>query len=414
MKEFSGPQRGNGRVTATIGIIFAVYIAVNYGLAIDLFSMVVSDMKKDMGFDYTVVGLMSAFTRGGFLTASLISIFIIPRLGDGRTVFVSLLTCIACFWGMAATDNVWVMGSLMTLMGAAAATIYIPMVGIVGRFVDGKYHGRLLGLICGGQSVGVMGASLLVPFCVNHYSWRWAWVGVGVFGLVVALVSFCFLKPLGVFGGNGEGGGHGKAAPVETGALMTRATLLVLAIYCLSAFSCNPFQTYLSSYLRDELGFSVDMAARVWSCIALPGLGAGVVMGWLADRLSVGFSLVVAYVAIFLATLILLLWPTPVLLMPAGILFGLAFYSIFGLIPAYISKTHSPAAGVKVFALANILHGMGGMGGNFLGGWFKESMGTFQWLYGIVLGVMVVLVILALALPRESGTVTDEALDAGS
>lgn len=392
-----------GGITITISIAFAVYIAVNYGFAIDLFSMVVSDMRHDIGFSYTAVGTVSAFVRGGFLAASLLSMFIIPVIGAGRLVVLSVAVCTICFWGMAFAGNVWVIGGIMTLIGACAATVYIPMVEVVGRFVGKAYHGRVIGFICGGQSLGVMGASLMVPYFVTHHTWRWAWMAVGLIALALLAATCPALRRIGVFA-PGAGKTHFKeeSGPDRVRITLTPGTLLVLALYFLSAFSFNPFQTYLSPYFRDELGFTVETAATVWSCIALPGVVAGLLMGYVADRINTGFSLIVAYAATLTATLILLVLPHTPLLIPAGLLFGLAFYSVFGLIPAYISKVNPPKTAVKIFALANIAHGAGGISGNFIGGWLKDATQTFQWLYWLIAATLMLLILLSRFLPGES------------
>ena len=260
-----------GATTITISIIFAAFIAINYGFAIDLFSMVVSDMRHDIGFNYTVMGTVSAFTRGGFLAASFLSMFMIPAIGAGRLVFLSVAVCSLCFWGMAVADNVWLVGGLMTLIGACAATVYIPMVEVVGNFIHKEYHGRVIGFICGGQSIGVMGASVMVPYFVTHHTWRWTWVAVGIITLAVLVLTYPVLRKTGVFtnvsarGPAGNGERNNQAISQSPGILMilTPGTLLVLTLYLLSAFAFNPFQTYLSPYFRDELGLSVEATATI-------------------------------------------------------------------------------------------------------------------------------------------------------
>ena len=399
------PGFGLGISGLTISIIFAAYIAVNYGFAIDLFSMVVPDMKKDLGLSYTTVGNISACVRGGFLAASLLTMYLVQWVGAGRLVYLSVAICTACFWGLTLANSAWVVGSLMTLIGACAASVYIPMVGVVGRFVAKKYHGRVIGFICGGQSLGVIGASWLVPYAITHHTWRQAWTTVGIIGVATLVLTCLPLWKIRVFestpesdeSGTAEGASLGK----EAGVPWAKGTYLILILYFLSAFSFNPFQTYLSPYLRGELGFSVEAAAGVWSLIALPGVVSGLFMGYLADRLGISVSLVVAYGATLVATLILLLAPHSHAMALGSLLFGIAFYSIFGLIPAYISKVNSPAVAVKVFALANIAHGAGGISGNFFGGRSKDILGTFQWLYALIAMVLVGLIILSLILPKE-------------
>jgi predicted MFS family arabinose efflux permease len=396
----------NRGATFAITIAFACYIGVNYGFGIDLFSMVISDMKKEIGFDYTVVGTMAACARGGFLLASIVSVLIAPLIGSGRLIILSVVVCTACFWVMAFAGNVWLIGVLLTIMGMCAASVYIPMVEIIGRFIQFKYQARVTGLISGGQSFGVIGASLMVPYFVTHQTWRSVWIMAGFTALNVAIASFLALNKVGVFDSHLSDGlrrRSGSGSSLSCGqSVLTRAAVLVYALYFMSAFACNPFQTYLSAYLRDELGFTVNLAATVWACIGFPGIISGFAMGFAADHFGIRFSLIIAYLSILCATLILLIHLHPSLFTLAGILFGLAFYSIFGLVPAYICKTNTPPMAVNVFAIANIVHGAGGISGNFLGGWFKDTMNSFQWLYGVIAIAALILILLTIFLPSEN------------
>ena len=75
----------------------------------------------------------------------------------------------------------------------------------------------------------------------------------------------------------------------------------------------------------------------------------------------------------------------PLLLFALSAAFGLAFYAIFGLLPAFISKEYDGPATSIVFAFGNIALGLGALTGNYIGGWLKDITGTFYWIYLIVL-----------------------------
>lgn len=404
----SHAERPNqGRIILVISIAFASYIAISYGFAIDLFSMVVPDIRQDLQFSYTAVGVISASTRAGFLGASLLCIVFFSRLCAGKVVLGSVIICMGCFLWIATAHNVWLVGIAMTIIGGCAATVYIPMVEIVGQYIPKKYHGRVIGFICGGQSLGVMGSSFIVPYTVSHHSWRWAWISVFAITLFSVGISVLFLKPIGVF--SAVKSKSVKDTPEKISVLgdlkgiITRGTIIILALYFFSAFSYNPFQTYLSAFLREELYLMVSTAGFVWTCIAIPGIISGLLLGWIADRFGTATSLVIAYTATIIATLLFLhFYSSSVFLSISGLLFGLAYYSIFGLIPSYISKVHRPELAAKVFAIANVLHGVGGISGNFLGGWIKDKSGTFWWLYLLIIGVLVCLIVISFMLPKEN------------
>jgi predicted MFS family arabinose efflux permease len=162
-----------------------------------------------------------------------------------------------------------------------------------------------------------------------------------------------------------------------------------------------PFQNYLSPFLREELGMSVEFAATVWGAIGLIGMFSGFAVGGLSDRIGIKLSLLGCYTCIALASFILVAVPVGILPIAAGILFAIAFYPVFGLVPAYVSKISEGKTATRVFAVANVTQGLGGMVGNYAAGTIKTTFGTFQPIYLSIILVSVVLCVMSLLLPKE-------------
>ncbi|TIL84244.1 MAG: MFS transporter [Mesorhizobium sp.] len=85
----------------------------------------------------------------------------------------------------------------------------------------------------------------------------------------------------------------------------------------------------------------------------------------------------------------------------AAICFGLAFYAVYGLIPASISKAATPENATSIFAIANVFLGFGTTFANFTGGYLQNSVGSFQAIYFAVAGVAALAICLTLILPAE-------------
>jgi MFS family permease len=111
--------------------------------------------------------------------------------------------------------------------------------------------------------------------------------------------------------------------------------------------------------------------------------------------------MLLVYFNVALAALIFVVHPVGYWPLLAGILFAIAFYPIFGLIPAYVSKMASTAAlAVTIFGVANIMQGVGGMIGNYCAGLMASTSGTFVGVYGAIVAVAVLLGVLTLRLPK--------------
>lgn len=172
----------------------------------------------------------------------------------------------------------------------------------------------------------------------------------------------------------------------------------------LNGLSCVPFQTYLSPFLQIEAGHSTELAARIWRIIAVVGMVGGFAVGALADRITIRLAMAATFLILALACLALVSGggeEQTICLYLAAVAFGIAFYAIFGLVPAYIGHAFGPRNAALVFAFGNIARGIGGTVGNILGGVLKEVTGSFVPIYMIMLGAALFSVGLSLAVPSE-------------
>jgi predicted MFS family arabinose efflux permease len=156
----------------------------------------------------------------------------------------------------------------------------------------------------------------------------------------------------------------------------------------LIVFATFPFQTYLSSYLRTELGFDVQFSAQVWAVIGFVGMFAGLSVGRLSDRTGLRAAMLLVYGCVVTAALIVVIHPSGYWPLVAAGLFSTAFYPIFGLIPTYVSKLASSSAmAVSIFGVANVLQGSGGMLGNYGAGLSANHSGSFAGVYATISGM---------------------------
>ena len=387
----------------SLALILTSFVAATYGFGFYLFSVIVSDIRADLGFNYSTVGLITASGQIGFLLFSFLGSLATPILGGSQVVLGSALLCGICLTALSSASNVWQVATLLTILGGCAASVYVPMVELVGRVVDFQNRGKVLGLISSGTSYGVFINGLTVPFFVTHLNWRYLWLFVGCLTLLAVVISFFAFSKLGLFKSLYEGGSKDNSGKAESlwKASLSEATLLIWILTFLNGFSLMPFQNYLAPYLREELNFSVSTTSQVWTLIGFIGMGAGFLIGALSDRIGIQRSLFLSYVFILVAAMILNIAPNSWSVLISGFCFAMAFYPIFGLIPAYLSKSSEIRNPTLVFGVANITLGLGGMLGNFLGGRSITLTGTFIWIYIAVSSVALISLFLVSFLQDE-------------
>ncbi|NUP18695.1 MAG: MFS transporter [Streptomyces sp.] len=403
-------QTHRSRIVAgfVITALLTSFVAATYGFGFYLFAQIVTDMRGDLGFGYTVVGTVTAAGQLGFLVFALLGTWLSTRVGGGQVTIGSAVLCGLCLVAIPMTDSIIVIGALLTIMGGTAASVYVPLVEIVGRVIDYEHRGKVLGLISSGTSYGVFVNSLLVPSFVGAGNWRGLWYCVGLGTLTAtAIAAFAFYR-VGLFraestpgDGAAEEAGRDNSARAGWRMVLVRWVVIVWVMKFLNGFACMPFQNYLSPYLREGLGFDIGFAAQVWGIIGIIGMFAGFAVGWLSDRIGVRTTMVLCYGMFFVSAALLVLAPVGYVPLVSGILFALAFYPIYGLVPAYVSKSASGAAATVIFGVTNVTQGLGGIVGNYTAGLLKSWTGDFMWYYVVIAVTTVVLGALTLQLPRE-------------
>ena len=133
---------------------------------------------------------------------------------------------------------------------------------------------------------------------------------------------------------------------------------------------------------------------------------SGFLMGALADRITIRRGMIVTCLVLGVAALAIMFGETGglrfLLIYVAAAAFGLSFYAIFGLVPAYISHLFSDGNAALVFAFGNVALGVGGMVGNLVGGYSKEFSGSFDVLYLMILVAALLSAVIAMVLPGEA------------
>jgi predicted MFS family arabinose efflux permease len=397
------------RVNGLIVLLLTGLVAATYGFGIYLFAQLVPDMRASLGFDIAYVGTITAAGQAGFLASALLAAWLTPRVGGGWVIFASGAVCGLALLLMPLAQNIVQIGALLTVLAGTAATVFVPMVDVISRAVPYQYRGMAMGLVSSGTSYGVFINSLLVPLYAPQGEWRTVWWIVGMLTVVLASGVFLVFKRGRLLVRGRDDAGPGKRVLREA---LQGWVYKVWSMNFLIGFSTFPFQNYLSSYLRTELGFGVEYTAQIWAGIGFVGMFSGLALGALSDRIGLRAAMLLVYACVASAAVILVVAPSGYWPLVAGLVFALAFYPIFGLIPAYVSKMAASAAlAVTIFGIANIMQGVGGMLGNYCAGVLASLSGSFVAVYAVIAGVAVLLAGLTLCLPNERNGRRDAASD---
>lgn len=393
---------------ALVTIALTSFVAATYGFGIYLFSALLPEMRNAIGFNYTQAGFITGAAQVSFMLFAIGGGLAAGFFGGARIALLSAALCTLCLFALPAASNVLVLGFLLSVAAGTAASVYVPMVDLVSQTVPQAHRGKVLGLISSGTSYGVFINGMLIPSFLQTGNWQGVWYAVGGTSLGFVLFATVVFMRADLFAKTGP---SRRPKPTKTTAVkaapFARPELWVVLIWIITffnGFSTLPFQNYLVPYLREELGADPAFSGRIWAMIGFVGMFSGFLLGALSDRIGIRKTMVITYGFILIACLLLIQAAGPFTLLLAGILFALAFYPIFGLVPAYIAKKSSRLSPTTIFSVANVTLGVGGVLGNFLAGASQTQFQTFTWVYVVAGALAILLAVMALALPVERRT----------
>ena len=392
--------------------VFTGFIGVSYGFGIYLFASLAPAMRGDLGFSYGDMGVITSLAQISFLGFALLSGFLTARMNSVSLMLSAIGICAAALWVVSVASAVWVMAAMLIALAGTASAVWTPMVEATQRFIPPQHHGRALGLMSSGTAYGVFINGLIIQFFLDDYSWRFIWLASFILTAclwVGAWVLFFRTRRRAQTGTRSGVAVHPVAsrplvrahatAPPSVRAHATapslnaprRLAILVIVSMFFHGFACVPFQNYFSSFLVAEYGYRVVETATAWKIIGVVGMFSGFLMGWLGDRITIRWSLMISLILLLISTLMLIVglaqgyW-----IWLIAICFGMAFYPIFGLVPAFIARNFSGARASRIFGLGNVGLGIGAALGNVVGGALKASTGSFVSSYTLFLAAALV------------------------
>jgi predicted MFS family arabinose efflux permease len=377
--------QGNARPldSGVLAIVLTGFVASTYGFGVYLFANLVVDMRRDLGFDYTTVGLITGGAQIGFLLFSSVTSVISRYVAGWKISLASTVMTSLALLGLSISDTIWLSGALLILLGGCSASVYIPLAEIVTKGFSAGLRSRVMGLISSGTSYGVFINGLLVSFLTMHGGWRGIWLTAGLISLTLCVVAWYLLRNLAT-SEEGDAAGEPGQTSDRHAPWLSRSLYLTWGIAFLNGMALLPFQTYLAPYLRDELGVSVQDTGFIWTTLGAVGMASGFLLGWLADKAGVRTSLALCFLSAGVAATLMFTFNNLPSFYLAAFLFALAFYPIFGLVPSYIGQIVPVSRLTQAFGIANVLIGLGGVYGNFLGGWSRDLSGSFSHVYWVV------------------------------
>lgn len=386
----------------TVGFVCTLLTGISYGFGMFLFPMVMPEMIRDLQLTYTHAGIITSVSQVAPLLTVPLAGYLTYRFGGLRfIVYCQILGAIllmALYFVQGFTSLIIV----YFIVRGWPIMIWIPLVSIATEHIDFKWRATMFMVASSSGCFFIFVDGVLSSYFLKHYHWRSLWLTVGMMCLASSLISWIALKLVNAWAQGSvqeEVKQHSNAKLIKW--MKSRSGIILNLLFIIIGFSFLSFQMYLAPFLRDEQNMGLDLTAVMWSIIGISGVLGGIGIGLITDRFGVRFSFVFIFMMAIVSTILICLPLNPVYILTMAVLFGIASATIYGMGPAYISKTLDSESAAKAFTIGNIGIIIGSLIGNFVGGWSEGSLGSFWWFY-VSLGVLFVVgAVISLALKSE-------------
>ncbi len=375
-----------------IAITGALVTVLAHGFGRLSYSVILPSMKDGLMLNYTELGSIATGNFIGYLCLATTGGFLAARFGVRRVVFISLLVIgISLFLtGLAGS---FLFAFLMRLItGAGNGGSYVPIMALPAAWFVARKRGLATGIVSGGIGIGLLLSGVILPPIIDFYGnegWRYAWFILGIAVFALAFVCYFFLrnnpaeKGVSVYGGAKE-----ERAPAGLTLFSAFRDVVVEpeiwklgCVYFMYGFSYIIYLTFFVAYLTKELEVPAFSAGRIFALLGIFSIFCGVIYGWISDVLGRRYGAVLAYLTLALAYLVFAVWKDYAGFTVSAVIFGIAAFSI----PTIMAAASGDVVGGKLapagLGFITLFFGIGQALGPFIGGWIKDTTGTFTYAF---------------------------------
>ncbi len=353
------------------------------------YSMINPSMIDGLGLSYTQVGNLAAGNFIGYLILAIIGGFLAARFGPRIVISLSLalmgitmiLTGAAKTYGFALV--------MRTLTGIGNGGAFVPAMALGSIWFSAKKRGLATGIVTAGIGIGFLLSGLIVPPILSAYGgegWRSCWYYLGVIVLVVAGVTYGFirnrpeelgLKQLGSGMSEGKSGGTTVKGLEWSRVYKIGSVWHLGVVYFMFGFSYIIYINFFATFLVKEIGWTISEAGRLFTFLGFLSIFCGLLWGGVSDVIGRKSGAALAYVALAISYGIFALFHSSGAFYVSAIFFGLTAWAIPTIMAAAAGDYVGPRLAPAGLGFITLFFGIGQAVGPPLGGFLADYHGSF-------------------------------------
>jgi len=352
------------------------------------YSVILPSMKDGLSLTYTQLGSIAMGNFIGYLSLAIIGGFLAARFGVRRVVFISLLLIGVSLFLTGFSESFTFAFFMRLISGMGNGGSYVPIMALPAAWFVMKKRGLATGIVSGGIGVGLFLSGILLPPVIAAFGndgWRYAWFFMGIAVFILAFVCYTFLrnspkeKGLSMYGGEEEQKGEAKVTLFSAfrDVVVEPEIWKLGSVYFMYGFSYIIYLTFFVAYLTKEMNVAPVAAGRIFAVLGVFSIFCGVIWGWISDVLGRRYGSMFAYLTLALSYVVFAFWKDPTGFYISAVVFGITAWSI----PTIMAAASGDAVGGRLapagLGFATLFFGIGQALGPVIGGWLKDSTGTF-------------------------------------
>ncbi len=352
------------------------------------YSVILPPMKDGLALSYTQLGSIAMGNFIGYLSLAIIGGFLAARFGVRRVVFLSLIVIGVSLFLTGFAESFSFAFIMRLISGLGNGGSYVPIMALPAAWFVMRKRGLATGIVSAGIGLGLFLAGIILPPVISAYGkdgWRYAWFILGIAVFVLSFVCYGFLrnnpaeKGLTMFGGSEEQKGGPKVTLFSAfkDVVVESEIWKLGCVYFMYGFSYIIYLTFFVAFLTKEMGVTPVAAGRIFAVLGIFSIFCGVIYGWISDVLGRMYGSMIAYLTLALSYVIFAFWKDTTGFYVSAVIFGIAAFSI----PTIMAAASGDAVGGRLapagLGFITLFFGIGQALGPVIGGYIKDTSGTF-------------------------------------
>ena len=384
-------------LTACFLTVFIAY-AIRYGYGILLPEMLVSlDITK------TDAGVIFSAFFIAYTIASPVCGFIADRYGS-RWLLASFVTALGVgAFLMSRASSILQASLFFTLAGIGSAACWAPVMALAQKWTSHEHRGKTLSFIDVGSALSIIAMGSIVPVIIRDYDWRAGWMILGAIGIAVGVLNFLVVKnpPETIEEKPNKNSTPVHTAGVQLSVLLVSGKFWLFGLgYLFTGFSILIPFTFLNTYAVQELSFSYDIAAFLFTVIGVGAIVSKITIGPLSDKTGRLKMIFLCGILISLGSLGMA-FGNVVTMFIAAFIFSLGYGAVWAMYAAAASDYFIKESSGTIVGLWTLFLGTGSILSPITAGWLADTTGTLTWSFGLGAVVGLMSIVLLIPLFRE-------------